>query len=191
MAEFRMRCRKCKSFNIDLEHDRSVGFGGYKGDVQIHCGTCGDVIFGEKACQEEANRQYAEWQESRARMKKLEAEMFAKAKAKADAERMRREQVRAEQEARRLEEERRRAAAKNSKPGIEGFEVLPNKRLRVYCATCETPMERTPSQVRACKSKEFSCSKPCRDAWFAKNIAKKASAARQAQMRAAKNSVAA
>ena len=60
-----MSCPKCGSQNLDLERDRRVA--GIRGphQVQLHCYTCGFVLYGEKAVQEECDRQYTEYLKSR------------------------------------------------------------------------------------------------------------------------------
>jgi hypothetical protein len=59
---FRMRCPKCGSFNLDLEEDQRAYLGGGRHQVQLHCYTCGFVIYGEKRIQSECDSQYAEWE---------------------------------------------------------------------------------------------------------------------------------
>lgn len=53
-----MQCPKCFSANLELERDRRVA--GIRGphQVQLHCFTCGFVLYGEKAVQEECDKQY-------------------------------------------------------------------------------------------------------------------------------------
>lgn len=55
---WKMTCPKCFSNNLELERDRRVA--GIRGphQVQLHCITCGFVLYGEKAVQEECDRQY-------------------------------------------------------------------------------------------------------------------------------------
>ena len=55
---WKMHCPKCTSHNLELERDRRVA--GIRGphQVQLHCRTCGFVLYGEKAVQEECDRQY-------------------------------------------------------------------------------------------------------------------------------------
>lgn len=59
---FRMTCPKCASFNLDLEEDQRAYLGGGRHQVQLHCYTCGHVIYGEKRIQAECDAQYAEWE---------------------------------------------------------------------------------------------------------------------------------
>lgn len=59
---FRMTCPKCASLNLDLEEDQRAYLGGGRHQVQLHCYTCGHVIYGEKRIQAECDRQYAEWE---------------------------------------------------------------------------------------------------------------------------------
>lgn len=56
-----MTCPKCFSHNLELERDRRIA--GIRGphQVQLHCFTCGFVLYGEKAVQEECDRQYGEF----------------------------------------------------------------------------------------------------------------------------------
>lgn len=56
---WKMSCPKCFSANLELERDRRVA--GIRGphQVQLHCFTCGFVLYGEKAVQEECDRQYS------------------------------------------------------------------------------------------------------------------------------------
>ncbi|MCP4804553.1 MAG: hypothetical protein GY913_23040 [Proteobacteria bacterium] len=56
-----MSCPKCYSANLELERDRRVA--GIRGphQVQLHCFTCGFVLYGEKSVQEECDKQYAEY----------------------------------------------------------------------------------------------------------------------------------
>ncbi len=58
---WKMSCPKCGSLNLDLERDRRVA--GIRGphQVQLHCYTCGFVLYGEKSVQEECDKQYAIW----------------------------------------------------------------------------------------------------------------------------------
>ncbi len=58
---WKMSCPKCGSLNLDLERDRRVA--GIRGphQVQLHCYTCGFVLYGEKSVQEECDKQYAVW----------------------------------------------------------------------------------------------------------------------------------
>jgi hypothetical protein len=55
---WKMSCPKCGSLNLDLERDRRVA--GIRGphQVQLHCYTCGFVLYGEKSVQEECDKQY-------------------------------------------------------------------------------------------------------------------------------------
>jgi hypothetical protein len=59
---FRMTCPKCASFNLDLEEDQRAYLGGGRHQVQLHCYTCGHVIYGEKRIQAECDGQYAAWE---------------------------------------------------------------------------------------------------------------------------------
>jgi hypothetical protein len=59
---FRMTCPKCASFNLDLEEDQRAYLGGGRHQVQLHCYTCGYVIYGEKRIQSECDTQYSEWE---------------------------------------------------------------------------------------------------------------------------------
>lgn len=59
---FRMTCPKCASFNLDLEEDQRAYLGGGRHQVQLHCYTCGHVIYGEKRIQSECDAQYADWE---------------------------------------------------------------------------------------------------------------------------------
>jgi hypothetical protein len=61
-ANWRMTCPKCRSTNVDLEEDQRAFLGGGRHQVQLHCYTCGKVIYGEQAIQQEADRQFAEWE---------------------------------------------------------------------------------------------------------------------------------
>lgn len=62
--EWRPSCPKCGSRNLELEKDRRVA--GIRGphQVQLHCRTCGFILYGEKAVQEECDRQYADYKRS-------------------------------------------------------------------------------------------------------------------------------
>lgn len=62
---FKPQCAKCGSFNIDLEEDPRAFSGGGRHQVQLHCYTCGMVIYGEDKIQAEIDRQYAEFEELR------------------------------------------------------------------------------------------------------------------------------
>ena len=59
---FRMTCPKCFSPNLDLEEDQRAYLGGGRHQVQLHCFTCGHVIYGEKRIQAECDAQYAAWE---------------------------------------------------------------------------------------------------------------------------------
>lgn len=65
MGKFRMRCPKCGSFNLDLERDYRGSSARGPHQVQLHCFTCGKVIYGEKAVQEEYERQLVTWEADR------------------------------------------------------------------------------------------------------------------------------
>ena len=60
MPKFRMQCPKCGSNNLDLERDYRGSSARGPHQVQLHCFTCGKVIYGEKAVQEEYERQHSE-----------------------------------------------------------------------------------------------------------------------------------
>ncbi|MED5373191.1 MAG: hypothetical protein VX899_19390 [Myxococcota bacterium] len=62
MAKFRMVCPKCGSHNLDLERDYRGSSARGPHQVQLHCFTCGKVIYGEKAVQAEFDRQREEWE---------------------------------------------------------------------------------------------------------------------------------
>lgn len=57
-----MSCPKCGSKNVDLEEDQRAYLGGGRHQVQLHCYTCGHVIYGEQRIQAECDRQYVAWQ---------------------------------------------------------------------------------------------------------------------------------
>lgn len=59
---FRMECPKCASTNVDLEEDQRAYLGGGRHQVQLHCYTCGHIIYGEKRIQAECDKQYAAWE---------------------------------------------------------------------------------------------------------------------------------
>ena len=62
MRKFRMQCPKCGSHNLDLERDYRGSAARGPHQVQLHCFTCGKVLYGEKAVQEEYEKQFAEWE---------------------------------------------------------------------------------------------------------------------------------
>ena len=57
-----MSCPKCGSKNVDLEEDQRAYLGGGRHQVQLHCYTCGHIIYGEQRIQAECDRQYVAWQ---------------------------------------------------------------------------------------------------------------------------------
>lgn len=57
-----MSCPKCESTNVDLEEDQRAYLGGGRHQVQLHCYTCGHIIYGEKRIQAECDKQYSAWQ---------------------------------------------------------------------------------------------------------------------------------
>ncbi len=59
---FKMSCPKCGSKNVDLEEDQRAYLGGGRHQVQLHCYTCGHIIYGEQRIQAECDRQYVAWQ---------------------------------------------------------------------------------------------------------------------------------
>lgn len=63
---WRMTCPKCGSANVDLEEDQRAFLGGGRHQVQLHCYTCGKIIYGEKPIQDEANRQRELWEKAQA-----------------------------------------------------------------------------------------------------------------------------
>lgn len=112
-SSWRMACPKCSSLNIDLEEDQRAFLGGGRHQVQLHCYTCGKIIYGEKPIADEAERQRALWEKTQAEREAKDAE-DARKKAEAPQRRPLPEDPR-----RRLVDPRRRNVEPVKRRGVD------------------------------------------------------------------------
>lgn len=105
---FVMRCPKCSSIGLERFSDRATSWGGLD-TFALKCRTCGKVMYGEDACQEEYDRQKKAWQKDRPERERAAREEAARARAEAERQRQIDEHQRraAAEAARRAEQERR------------------------------------------------------------------------------------
>ena len=105
---FRVCCPKCGSTNVGLETEKTHYFGAGPDGSQLHCFTCGKIVYGKEKIEAVAARQYAAWTQSeRERRAAAEAEEAASRAAEAE-----RQAARAQREAKRRADAARAASVR-------------------------------------------------------------------------------
>ena len=159
---FQMRCPKCQSTTVSVETQRTHfnSWSGPPNHAQLHCYTCGKIVFGRDAIEAEAQKQHSNWLAEEKDAELERARVAAEERRQAAEER--RERV-----ALRVEKQRKATsilAAQTVKARAHApkFRVPGPNSISMSCSlgSCSTVLWLTPEQklrVRATTKRAFCC----------------------------------